>query len=128
MLAAVNEERSRAGLKPVVLCTGLTAVAQSMAEAMAAQDFFSHTTPNGEDLRARLRAAGLKPARAAENIAAGQTTVGQVMTAWMSSPDHRANVLAPRLRRVGFGFSQNQSSAYGTYWSQDFGAKSTCRG
>lgn len=127
MLDAVNAERAKAGLKKVRLCSDLVVVAQSMAEQMAAQDFFDHTTPAGQDLAARLRAAGVKPSAAAENLAAGQSSVAGVMRMLMESPGHRANILTPSMRRVGFGFSQSADSTYGTYWAQDFSAKKGCR-
>ena len=39
-------------------------------------------------------ASATLPARAGENCAEGQWTVGEVMSGWMKSPGHRANILA----------------------------------
>ena len=39
--------------------------------------------------------------RAAENLARGYTTADATVAAWMASPGHRANVLDPKLNRVG---------------------------
>jgi uncharacterized protein YkwD len=44
-----------------------------------------------------------------------------VVSGWMASPGHRANILNCRLRNVGIGYGESSGSAYGTYWVQDFG-------
>ncbi len=52
-----------------------------------------------------------------ENIAMGQTTPVDVMTAWMNSSGHRANIMNPGFTHLGVG------CRYGTgalYWVQDF--------
>jgi hypothetical protein len=38
---------------------------------------------------------------AAENLARGDVSPDRIMAAWMASPDHRANILDPRLTRIG---------------------------
>lgn len=128
MLAAVNKVRAEAGLKKVTLCGPLSAAAQRMTDDMASNDYFSHTSPDGRDLWQRLGDVGVKGRAAAENLAAGHDSVKDAMAAWLSSPEHRANMLNPSMRRAGFGFSQSPDSTYGTYWAQDFSVKSACRG
>jgi len=44
---------------------------------------------------------GCSASRAAENLARGYTTADRTVLAWMASPLHRANVLDPKLNRVG---------------------------
>jgi len=44
---------------------------------------------------------GCSAARAAENLARGNVSADRVVAAWMASPGHRANVLDPKLNRVG---------------------------
>lgn len=41
----------------------------------------------------------------AEHIAAGQHTAAEVVTGWMNSPGHRANILNPAVRHVGVGLT-----------------------
>ena len=59
------------------------------------------------------------PARAAgENIAYGAVTADQMMSMWMNSPGHRANILSPGFTRIGVGAVRTTS---GRWWAtQDF--------
>ena len=41
--------------------------------------------------------------RVGENLARGHVSADQIVSAWMASPGHRANVLDPRLTKVGVG-------------------------
>ncbi|MBO3740117.1 CAP domain-containing protein, partial [Actinoplanes flavus] len=54
-----------------------------------------------------------------ENIAYGYRTATDVVTGWMNSPGHRANILNCKSKTVGVGV------AYATdgtpYYTQDFG-------
>ena len=47
MLSSLNMIRAENGLKPVKLCNSLTKSAQSYAQEMATQDFFSHEGKDG---------------------------------------------------------------------------------
>ncbi|OMQ16135.1 hypothetical protein A7K94_0204580 [Modestobacter sp. VKM Ac-2676] len=85
---------------------------------MRDRDFFSHVDPDGRDPFARARAAGIQSARA-ENIAYGQPDAAAVMTAWMASPGHRANILNCDLRTLGVGVAAGSG---GPWWTQLFGS------
>ena len=50
----------------------------------------------------------------AENIASGQTTAEQVVTGWMNSSGHRANI-------VNCTYTETGISRVGNYWTQIFG-------
>lgn len=56
-----------------------------------------------------------------ENIAAGQTTPTQAMTAWMNSAGHRANILSTAYWETGAGYASGGS--YRHYWTNDFGRR-----
>ena len=114
----VNMARADAGCSPVRVDSRLTTAARLHSEDMARQGYFSHTSLDGRTPWDRIRAQGY-PSGSAENIAAGQKTASAVMTAWMNSPGHRANILACSSRAVGVGVGYG--GPYGTYWTQDFG-------
>jgi len=64
---------------------------------------FSHT-PCGTEVTAAVRAAGYRYSTFGENLFAGpwgQVTARDVMSAWLQSPPHRANVLHRGFRDVG---------------------------
>jgi len=54
-----------------------------------------------------------------ENIAAGYGTPTAVMTGWMNSSGHGANILNCSSAAIGGGIGRGGS--YGTHWTQDFG-------
>jgi uncharacterized protein YkwD len=111
----VNDERSTAGCKPLAEEPHLTKAAQDYSDDMSARNFFSHTNPEGVTFDQRIKNAG-NPKPGAENIAKGQTSAAQVMTSWMNSEGHRANILNCSLTKIGVGFTKA-----GNYWVQDFG-------
>jgi uncharacterized protein YkwD len=115
VLALVNDERAKAGCKPLAEESHLTKAAQDYSDQMSAENFFSHTSPDGTTFDQRIKNAGYaKPG--AENIAKGQTSAAQVMEAWMNSEGHRANILNCTLTKLGVGVTTK-----GWYWVQDFG-------
>lgn len=115
VISLVNDERSQAGCKPLSEESHLTKAAQDYSDDMSARNFFAHTNPEGVTFDQRIKSAGYsKPG--AENIAKGQTSASQVMTAWMNSEGHRANILNCSLTKIGVGFTKA-----GNYWVQDFG-------
>ncbi|GLZ42986.1 hypothetical protein Acsp05_66100 [Actinokineospora sp. NBRC 105648] len=115
VLAITNDERAKAGCAPLAIDARLNAAGQGHSEDMAAQNYFSHTSLDGRTFVDRAKAAGY-PSPGAENIAKGQRTAAQVMSAWMGSSGHRANILNCGLKTMGLGFVAN-----GFYWTQVFG-------
>ena len=104
MLALVNTERAAAGCGALVADRGLAALALAHSADMRDRHFFDHVNPDGLDPFQRAERAGVT-ARA-ENIAYGQPDAAAVMTAWMNSPGHRANILDCSLTRLGVGVAQ----------------------
>ena len=112
----VNQERAKVGLAPVELRTDLTSAAQIRAQETVTS--FSHTRPNGTSFYTVLSEQQISYRGAGENIAWGQRTAEAVMTAWMNSEGHRANILNPSFQYIGVGYYTN---AQGTpYWAQLF--------
>ncbi len=113
----VNEERAAYGLSPLQTMEGLTAAAQIRAEELP--ELFSHTRPDGSSCFTVLNEAGIKYSMSGENIAAGQSTPAAVVSSWMDSEGHRANILNSRFQYIGVGYVQT-NSGYGRYWTQLF--------
>ena len=121
VVTLTNAERAKAGCGPLAVNATLTAVAQAHSRDMATNNYFDHNSQDGRTPFDRMTAAGYRYSTAAENIAAGQRNPQDVMTAWMNSPGHRANILNCALREIGVGYATGSSSQYGVYWTQDFG-------
>ena len=117
MLALVNNERTKRGLKPLQWDPQLVPVARSHSQDMFARGYFSHYTLEGKDPFDRMKAAGIKYYSAGENLALGPT-LGICHEGLMNSPGHRANILNPTYGRVGIGILDG--GAYGLMISQEF--------
>jgi len=106
----VNEERSKEGLKPLVLDKELTesAIFRSAETVL----YFDHVRPDGtlcDTVSDRLHG---------ENIAAGQIDPEKVMDSWMNSPGHRANILDDEFESIGIGHFKASNGL--NYWVQTF--------
>ena len=118
VLELVNKERSKAGLKALVLADDLTNVATLKAKDMRDKGYFDHTSPTYGSPFEMMRQFGVQYSSAGENIAAGQKTAQEVMNSWMNSSGHRANILSKDYEQLGVGYVEGGS--YGTYWVQMF--------
>lgn len=112
-----NAERAAHGCPPVTLETRLTLAAQAHSEDMAINNFFSHTGSDGSSPGDRISRAGYNWRSYGENIAAGYTTPEAVVTAWMDSPGHRANILTCGFDHLGIGYVYAKSTRYQHYWT-----------
>lgn len=116
VLSLVNEERAKAGLPALSLNTSLSAAASIRAAEI--QTSFSHTRPGGKDFSTVLKESGISYRAAGENIAYGQTSAQKVMTDWMNSAGHRANILNTSYTEIGIAHVKNASGT--DYWVQLF--------
>jgi uncharacterized protein YkwD len=119
VLTLVNQERARSGCAKLTADSRLVKAARAHSADMAARNYFDHTTPEGVTFDKRITNAGYRFSRAAENIAAGQSSPASVMDAWMNSSGHRANILNCGLRNLGVGVIYSTGGR--AYWTQDFG-------
>jgi uncharacterized protein YkwD len=98
----------------------LTQAADAHSRDMVANNFFSHTGSGGSTLSSRVNAAGYLWRSLGENIAAGQTSINQVVDGWIASEGHCANLLNPSFTEVGLAcVSGTASTTYRTYWTMD---------
>ncbi|POM60065.1 SCP-like extracellular protein [Phytophthora palmivora] len=122
MLGRINAYRSQNGLAGLTIDNRLVSAAALHSQDQANNCKMTHTGSNGSRLGDRIKAQGYSFSTAAENVAAGQTSVESVMTSWWNSPGHRANLLGKDVVNVGFAKVVNSGcSNYATYWTQDFG-------
>lgn len=113
IVTLVNKERATAGLSPVSALESLNKVAAAKATDMRTNNYFSHTSPTYGSPFDMMATFGVTYRAAGENIAMGQRTPQEVMTAWMNSEGHRANILSANFNYIGVGFDNN-------YWVQEF--------
>lgn len=113
----VNEERTKAGLKPLTYSAELSKVARTKSQDMADKNYFSHTSPTYGDPFAMMKSFGISYRTAGENIAKGYSSAASVMNGWMNSEGHRANILNGSFGKIGVGYVVKNGT---TYWTQMF--------
>lgn len=113
VVALVNKERVKAGLKPLVVHTNLTKMAKTKAIDMFKTKYFNHTSPTYGSPFDMMDAFNITYKYAGENIAMGQKSAKEVVEDWMNSPGHKANILNSHYNLIGVGY-------YNGYWVQEF--------
>lgn len=118
VIRLVNLARSTAGLQPLAANWQLSRVARYKSADMATKGYFSHTSPTYGSPFQMMESFGLRFSAAGENIAYGQRTPSEVMSDWMNSPGHRANILNPTYTQIGVGLATDSKGV--CYWTQEF--------
>jgi len=105
---SINEIRAEHGLRRLQRDAGLDRVARAHALDMATRGYLSHQTPEGLDPPARLKRGGVEGVTLlGENV--GTTSRldpnREIVGAWMASPDHQHNIVAPAFNLTGIGIA-----------------------
>jgi uncharacterized protein YkwD len=104
----VNAVRARNGVPPLTQNLRLQVAAELHSRDMAKRKYFEHGDPDGVQPDARIVHAGYPPILVGENLAWGelaQSTPANVVSLWMTSPGHRANVLERGYHEIGIGLA-----------------------
>ncbi|WP_414694932.1 SafA/ExsA family spore coat assembly protein [Paenibacillus sp.] len=118
VIQLTNQERAKHGLPALRANWELSRVARIKSNDMRDKRYFSHTSPTYGSPFTMIKNFGISYSTAAENIAAGQQTAQAVVSSWMNSPGHRANILNKNVTVIGVGLAKGGS--YGYYWTQMF--------
>jgi uncharacterized YkwD family protein len=110
-----NQERAKNGLPALKVDVTLSKMARDKSQDMSTNHYFSHTSPTYGSPFDMMKKYGITYSYAGENIAMGQRTPEEVVTAWMNSDGHRKNILSPNFTSIGVGYV-----ADGNYWTQEF--------
>jgi uncharacterized protein YkwD len=121
--ALISQYRRSRGLSAVTVDPTLTKIAAVHSERMAKADKMAHVLPGEGSFQQRLQAGGFVAAMAAENVAAGQDTLAEVLEAWRKSPGHNANLLLPNVSKIGIALAIADDSKYKTYWTLVLGER-----
>jgi uncharacterized protein YkwD len=121
VLSLTNVERRRAGLEELRESGQLRQAAQLQTDQMGSLSVMDHVLPGAPYPSPADRLAAVHYAWSAygENVAMGQRSANEVVTAWMNSPGHRANILNPRYTELGVGYALDQNGR--PYYAQVFG-------
>ncbi len=114
----VNIERQKVGMSALTLDSAISNVARTKSKDMATNNYFAHQSPTYGSAGDMLKQFGISWSAWGENIASGQRTPEAVVTAWMNSEGHRANILSSNFSKIGVGYVTNSSGT--PYWTQIF--------
>ncbi|MGC9369339.1 MAG: CAP domain-containing protein [Paracoccaceae bacterium] len=107
IVSMINSYRRSHGLSPVRSEKRMMRAAQAHACDNAARGLYSHTGSDGTDLRGRLLRQGFRPRIAVENTGLGfRKDTARMMDYWINSPQHRANLLNPKVKYMGLGVAR----------------------
>ncbi len=105
MLADLNATRARAGLSILKLDNRLTQVARAHGVEMAQDQYFAHTSKNGQSPFDRMKSYRISFSWAGENLAMSpdEPTAYQAL---LQSPEHLANIMQRHFSKVGIAAVQ----------------------
>ena len=117
-----NQQRQDNGVAALGVSPLLTAAAQDKANDMVANDYFAHTSPAGITPWYWFEKVGYMFSAAGENLAVNFVDSQDVTTAWMNSPEHRANILDGQFTQIGIATAQGTYDGHpATYVVELFG-------
>ena len=129
----MNAMRANAGVPALRQQQLLATPSVEHSQDMVDNKYFAHDSLDGRDVVARLKAATYIPKSGewvvGENLAWGAgalATPKALVNAWMNSPPHRENLLAPDFAEVGMGViygTPNSSAPDGVTVTTDFGTR-----
>jgi uncharacterized protein YkwD len=134
VLCLINRKRAENNESPLVISADLQAAAESHDEELIADDYFAHVSPSGETPVDRIRRTGYIPGPnvgyvIGENLAWGTyqlSTPQAIVSAWIASPGHLANILESQYRETGIAITPAvpetvAPGAPGATYAQEFG-------
>jgi uncharacterized protein YkwD len=134
VLCLINRKRAEVGESPLVTNPQLERAAEEHGQELVAVDYFAHVSPSGETPVDRIRATGYIPNSdvgyvIGENLAWGTyqlSTPQAIVSAWIASPGHLANILEAKYRDTGIGITPAvppslAPGAPGATYAQEFG-------
>ncbi|HSP71268.1 MAG TPA: CAP domain-containing protein [Gaiellaceae bacterium] len=101
LLREINRVRIAHGVPALHFDARLARAARAHSEDMARKGYFAHGSFAG-----RMLHFGVHGPFVGENLAWGTGSFGTapgIVSAWLRSPEHRANLLRPGFRRIGLG-------------------------
>ncbi len=134
VLCLINHLRAEHGLTPLIVDARLESAAEGHCAELISANYFAHIAPDGETPVDRIRKTGYIPGPSVgyvigENLAWGTyslATPQAVVSAWIASPGHLANILESQYTETGIGIVPSVPLAMGggspgASYAQEFG-------
>ena len=114
VIELTNQERAELGLDSLIFNQNLSEAALAKGQDMFADQYWSHTAPDGIDPWFFIKQAGYQYQLAGENLARDFSNTEGMMAAWMASPTHRANIINSRYEEIGIAVIDGSLDGYQT--------------
>lgn len=101
IVTLTNQIRKEYNLPPLKLSYYLTKSAETKAQDIFTNQYFSHLSPQGKTPWDLLEQENYIYRAAGENLAADFNTPQEAISAWLSSASHRSNLLDPNYQEIG---------------------------
>jgi uncharacterized protein YkwD len=134
VLCLINHKRAEDNESPLAPAPQLEEAAEGHCQELIADDYFAHVSPSGETPVDRIRSTGYIPNPSdgyviGENLAWGTyqlATAQSIVSAWIASPGHLANILEAQYTQTGIGVTPAVPESLapgssGATYAQEFG-------
>lgn len=109
-----NGQRAQRGLPRLTWNAALVNACHSHASDMARMQRMTHIGSNGSNGGTRARRYGFAWSAWGENVAAGYTSSNAVVSGWINSAGHRANMLSRNFTHIGVSLQRGNNNVI--YW------------
>jgi len=117
----INNARAQNGLPALAINPQLAVAAQAHSIDMACFGFLGHNGSDGSSIYERIAAAGYTSSYS-EEIIYGSGYPQTAFNWWMNDQIHRDAILNPNVIEMGIGYAYVADTAYGGYYTVDFGS------
>lgn len=111
ILRLINEERKKTGRPLLTVDSTLEKAAQTKADDMVKNNYFSHTSPTYGSPFKMIQDFGISYKAAGENIA-GNPSIEAAVESWLKSDEHKKNILSNAYNYVGIGVANSKTYGY----------------
>lgn len=111
LLNLINNEREKNGLIKLQVLPRLQEIAMIKSEDMVKNNYFSHESPNYGNPFDMMKNFGITYKSAGENIA-GNSSIEGAFNSWLSSENHKQNILSTAYNYIGIGISPSEKYGY----------------
>lgn len=101
----------------------LGATAGQHSQDLASRDIISHEGGDGSRFWDRAATSGYRGTARGENVAGGQPTPEEVVSAWVESDGHCMILLLDDITDIGVGYVFRENSTYRHFWTMVVGTR-----
>ena len=101
VIVQTNVQREKLGLQPLKSNQALNKAALSKAQDMFNKQYWSHAAPDGTQPWYFFKQAKYEYSVAGENLARDFSNTPDMISAWMNSPTHKANIVHGKYQEIG---------------------------